>query len=272
MNRRQFLSVLGGASAVAMAIPALASTTAADKVAADITSLYVKGLVMVDLGNPDIIRLGFPKAPGHKATLSIVSQNGVKQALSIKGNGAVEARGIVSNDAKIVVPELIRMKEFYGNDVKSHVDQCPGVISIPRNAIRGITASELTPSRYTFLRTDTGEEVTSFRPRQVADAIRIDLSSAGTLKLDDGKVNIALATARELRVEYTTERVDSADPFADHFHHYFPYVERPAALDFDVVPRKVSALGDPAPTPVSHAGHHFMMLDAYTLCSLVAVP
>jgi hypothetical protein len=272
MNRREFLTALGGASAISMAIPAFASGTTADKVATDITSLYVKGLVMVDLGNPDLIRLGFPKAPGHKATLSVVAQSGTKQALIIKGNGAVEANGVPSSDAKIVVPELIRMKEFYGNDVKSHVDKCPGVISIPRNAIRGVTATELTASRYTFLRTDTGEEVTSFRPRQVADAIRIDLSSAGTLKLDDGKVNIPLRTARELRVEYTAEKVDSADPFADHFHHYFPYVERPAALDFDVVPRKVSALGEPALAPASHAGHHFMMFDGVLMCSLVAVP
>jgi hypothetical protein len=275
MNRREFLSVLGGASAISMAIPAFASSTSstsADRTAADITSLYVRGLVMVDLGNPDLIRLGFPKAPGHKATLSVVAHSGAKQALTIKGSGAIEARGVVSSDAKIVVPELIRMKEFYGNDVKSHVDHCPGVISIPRNAIRGVTTTELTPARYTFLRTDTGEEVTSFRPRQVANAIRIDLSSACTLKLDEGKVNIPLGTARELRVEYTVEKVDSADPFADHFHHYFPYVERPAALDFDVVPRKVSALGDPAPAPVSHLGHHFMMLDNYALCSLVAVP
>src|SRR2546430_6455263 len=99
MNRREFISVLGGASALTLAIPAFASTTA-DKIATDITSLYVKGLVMVDLGNPDLIRLGFPKAPGHKATLSVVPQTGAKQILAIKGNGAVDARGIASTDAK----------------------------------------------------------------------------------------------------------------------------------------------------------------------------
>src|SRR5262249_31624702 len=116
--------------------------------------------------------------------------------------------------------------------------------------IRNIEATELTSARYTFVRADSGEEVTSFRPRQVADAIRIDLSSAGKLTLDDGKVTIPLETARELRVEYTAEKVTSADPFADHFHHYFPYIERPAALDFDVVPRKVGAASSPTP----HAG------------------
>jgi hypothetical protein len=268
MNRREFLSVLGGASAVSVTGVSAFASTSADKVAADVTSLYVKGLVMVDLGNPDVIRLGFPKAPGHKATLSVVAMNGAKQVLAIKGKGAIEANGMVSADPKIFVPELIRMKEFYGNDVKSHIDQCPGVISIRRNAIRSITTSEVTPVRYTFVRTDNGEEVTSFRPRQVANAIKIELSAAGTLKLDEGKVNIPLETAREMRVEYTPERAAAADPFADHFHHYFPYVERPAALDFDVVPRRVGAASSPTP----HIGHHFMMLDSDILCSLAAVP
>jgi hypothetical protein len=266
MNRREFLNILGGASAVSMAIPALASTSAPDKVS-DVTSLYVKGLVMVDLGNPELIRLGFPKAPGHKATLSVIPQAGIKQVLPIKGKSEIEAIGVASNDSKINVPELIRMKEFYGEDVKSHVDQCPGVISIPRRAIRSVTASELTPTRYTFVRSDNGEEVASFRPRRVADEIKIDLSSAGHLKLNDGKV-ISLGTTRELRVEYTAERVTANDAFADHFHHYFPYVERPAALDFDVVPQRVGGANSPTP----HVGHHFMMLDAYILCSLVAVP
>jgi len=266
INRRQFLTTIGGATAITMAIPAFGSTT--DIVAPAVTSLYVKGLVMVDLGDPDVLRLGFPKAPGHKATLSVLPQSGTKQVMTIKGRGMVEAKPIASADTRILVPELIRMKEFYGDDVKSHVDKCPGVISIPRSAIRSITANELTAARYTFVRTDSGEEVRTFRPRQVADAIKIELSSAGTLKLDSGKVNIPLNTAREMRIEYTAESLGSADPFADHFQHFFPYIERPAALDFDVVPKRIGGASSPTP----HAGHHFMMVDAYILCSLVAVP
>jgi len=270
MNRREFLNVVAGASAASIAIPALASTSTstADRTAADVTSLYVKGLVMVDLSSSEVIRLGFPKAPGHKATLSVVPQTGIKKTHEIKGKGFLDATGEAAVDTKISAPELIRMKEFYGNDVKSHIDQCPGLISIPRNAIRSITTSELSQSRYTFVRADSGEEVTTFRPRQVAAVLKFDLSSAGTLKLDDGKVNIPLETTRELRVEYTVEKTASADPFADHFHHYFPYVERPAALDFDVVPRKVGAAS--AATP--HVGQHFMMMDSVVLCDLVAVP
>ena len=269
MNRREFLSVLGGASAVStMGVSAFASTSA-DKLAADVTSLYVKGLVMLDLGNPEVIRLGFPKAPGHKATLSVVPQTGTRRTLAIKGNGSVESPAIASTDPKIVVPELVRMKEFYGNSVKSHVDKCPSVISIPSNAIRSISTTEVSKARYTFVRADNGEEVNSFRPRQVAETIKIDLSSAGILKLDDGKVNIPLETARELRVEYAPEKVEPGfDAYADHFGHYFSYVERPAALDFDVVPKRIS--GSSAPTP--KAGHHFMMLDDYVVCYLVGTP
>ena len=172
MNRREFLSVLGGASALSAATMINPSAAFAEAdLTSQTTSLYVKGLVMLDLGNPESLRLGFPKAPGHKATLSIVPQNGSRRSLTIKGNGTVDAPQVTSADPRIFVPELVRMKEFYGNDVKSRVDKCPGVISISRNAIRSVAATELTPVRYTFVRTDTGEEVTSFRPRQVADAI-----------------------------------------------------------------------------------------------------
>jgi len=271
MNRREFFTALAGGTAIAMALPHASASTTADAVAKVITSLHVKGLVMVDLGSPDVVRLGFPKAPGHKATLSIVPQNGAKQSWPLKGRGVIDAQAIAEADSKILVPELIRMKEFYGDDVKSRVDECPGVISIPRNAIRNVTATEFTAARYTFVRADTGKEVTSFRPRQLADAIKIELSSPRTLKLDNGKV-IPLETARELRVEYTPEKTASADPFADHFQHYFPYIERPAALDFDVVPRKVSAVGATSAPAARHAGHKFMMLDNVAVCSLVAVP
>jgi hypothetical protein len=269
INRRDFIGVVAGAGVISLAIPSFASTSTADKAAADITSLYVKGLVMVDLGEPKVVRLGFPKAPGHRATLSVVPEVGDRKVLNIKGKGIIEAPVLESAEPKILAPELIRMSEFYGSDVKSHIDRCPGLISIPRNAIRSVTTAEVNPRRYTFVRTDNGEEVSTFRPRQVAETLKIDLSSAGTLKLEEGKVNIPLHTARELRVEYRPDSVDAAEPFADHFHHYFPYVERPAALDFDVVPRRVGATSAPAPTP--QIGHHFMMFDI-GLCDPVAIP
>jgi len=267
MNRREFLNVLGGASAASMIGVSAFASSSADKGPADVTSLYVKGLVMVDLGSPDLIRIGFPKAPGHKATLSILSQNGVRRIIAIKGNGSVEALPIASAAPQIFIPEIVRFKEFYGDAVKSHVDKCPSVLSIPRSAIHSIRTSEVSPARYTFVRADNGEEVNSFRPRQLAETIKIDLSSAGTLKLDGGKVNIPLDTARELRVEYAPERVDPGfDAYTDHFGHYFSYVDRPAALDFDVIPKKVS--GGSSSTP--KIGNHFV--DDYVVCYLTAVP
>ncbi len=137
------------------------------------------------------------------------------------------------------------------------------------NAVRAMTTSEVTKFRWTFVRADTNEEVTSFRPRQFAETIKIDLSSAGTLKLNGGKLNIPLETARELRLEYTPDVVEPGDRgYPDHFAHFFPYVERPAALDFDVVPRKVG--GNSAPTP--KGAHHFMMYDDYTVCGPCALP
>ena len=63
INRRDFLSVLGGGAVSVTGVSAFASTSS-DKSPADVTSLYVKGLVLLDLGNPHLIRLGFPKAPG----------------------------------------------------------------------------------------------------------------------------------------------------------------------------------------------------------------
>jgi hypothetical protein len=268
LNRREFLSVIGGDGAVSvMSVSAFASTSA-DKTAADVTSLYVKGLVMVDLGDPDRVRLGFPKAPGHKATLSIVPQTGTRRAIVIKGNGSVEMQVIASTDPKIFVPELVRMRELYGTGIKSHVDKCPSVISIPSNAIVSITTSELSKARWTFVRVDNGEEVTSFRPRQLAETIKIDLSSAGTLKLDDGKVTIPLETARELRMEYVPEKIEPGfDPYTDHFGHYFDYVERPAALDYAVVPKRMTGFSSTTPK----AGHRFVD-QAASACILIGTP
>ncbi len=265
MNRREFMSVLGGASALSMINVHPSFATAVDAKNAT-TSLYVKGLVMVDLGNPDFVRLGFPKAPGHKATLSIVPQSGEKRVLAIKGNGSVEPAGIASSDPHIFVPELVRMKEFYGPSVKSHVDQCPSVITIPTAAIQAVTTAEVSPTRYTFLRSDTGAEIDTFRPRQIAETLKIDLSSAGTLKLDGGKVSIPLETARELRMQYQPDRADEIDPFAAHFNHYFDYVERPAALDFLAVPKKLG--GGSSTTP--RVGSQFVGELAF--CYMVAVP
>src|SRR5262245_7588086 len=107
MNRREFMTVMGGAGALSMfyAHPTFASTRT--------TSLYVKGLVMVDFENPEFVRLGLPRAPGHRATLSIVPQTGPRMTLNVKGTGTVNvSTAIASVQPRIFVPELIRMREL----------------------------------------------------------------------------------------------------------------------------------------------------------------
>ncbi len=264
MNRREFVGALGGFSALSMmnVRAAFAEGT---------TSLYVKGLVMFDFDNPEFVRLGFPKAPGHKATLSIIPESGTKRSMTFKGRGAVDATNATYvGKPKIFTPELVRMKELYGSSVKSKVDKCPSVITIPATAIRSVSTAELSKARYAFARTDNGADVTSFRTRQVAETIKIELSSACTLTLEDGKFSIPLQTARELRVEYAPDNIEGMDAYADHFHHYFTYVERPAALDFDVVPRKLG--GNNAPTP--RVGNQFAasaVLDLWPFCFPLAM-
>src|SRR5688572_1443766 len=103
MNRREFLSVMGGATVLSTV-----NTTMA--IGATTTPLYLRGLVIVDFGNPELLRIGFPKAPRHKATLAIVPQNGAGRTMTIKGNGSLQATNLMSFDApRIAVPELIRM-------------------------------------------------------------------------------------------------------------------------------------------------------------------
>jgi hypothetical protein len=260
MNRREFLTVAGGVSAVSiMSGPSVLA-------AASTTSIYVKGLVIVDFDDPNFLKLGFPRAPGHKATLDVIPRNGEKRTLMIKGNGSVNATSAMAQP-KIFVPEIVRLKEFYGDAIKSKVDACPSVISIPYSAISSVTTEEVSASRYTFVRADNGREVKSFRPRQVAETIRIDLSSSGTLKLDNGRIAIPLDAARELRIEYAPEEAGNMDAFADHFQHYFAYVERPAALDFDVVPKKLG--GNNTPTP--RIGNNFMRWGMWPYCFVIAV-
>lgn len=263
MNRREFLTSVGGATAVSIIRPHLSF-------AADTTSLYVKGLMIVDFADPEFLRIGFPKAPGHKAILTVLAATGEQRTIPIKGHGMIYTSGApMAGEARIFVPELVRMREIYGPGVKSRVDRCPSVISIPTAAIRAVETAELTQSRYSFERVDDHQEITTFRPRRVAESIRIDLSSAATLKMDNGKTSVALQTTRELRMEYDApQRAAGLDAYADHFHRYFSYMERPAALDFDVIPKKLDGNNNPTPK----AGHHFAMIDFWPYCFLIALP
>jgi hypothetical protein len=261
MNRREFLTIAGGVTAASM------MSHRAGLAATSTTSLYVKGLVIVDFDDANYLKLGFPKAPGHKATLAIIPQAGNAKTMTIRGHGAVKAETPALTQPRISVPEIVRLKEFYGDAIKSKVDACPSVISIPYRAISAVSTEEVSAARYTFVRADNGQEVNSFRRRQVAESIRIDLSSTGSLKLDNGKVAIPFETTRELRIEHAPQEAGNMDAYADHFHHYFAYVERPAALDFDVVPRKLT--GSSAPVP--RIGNNFVRWGEWPYCFVIAI-
>jgi len=253
---------MGGATAVSMMnMPSVFAGS-------NTTSLYVKGLVMLSVSDPAVVRLGFPKAPGHKATLEVVPQTGDRRVLAFKGQGQVEANGFALSEPSIKIPELVSMKEFYGTTYHSRIEECPTLITIPRNAIKSITTATVSDARYTFLRADNGLEVTTFRPRQIADTLKIDLSSAAVLKLENGKVSIPLETARELRADYSPveSASNSGDAYAEHFRHYFMYLDRAAAADFDVVPKKLGESS--ARTP--RVGNNFAAAFwPYTFCYAV---
>jgi hypothetical protein len=261
MNRRDFLTVAGGVSAASLiAQPLLAGPT---------TPLYVRGLVMLSFEDPNKLRLGFPKAPGHTATFSVKPQSGSTRVLKIKGKGAMDAPATAATDFKVAVPELVRMKEFYGDAVRSRIEECPTLIEIPYAAVKSIVTHEVSSTQYTFLRKDTGAEIASFKPRRIAESVRIELASAGSFRLEGGKTVIPLDTAKELRAEFlpdSTSPSSVTDTFADHFHHYLMYLDRPVAAKFDVVPRKLG--GNAAPAPAGSRNFIF----PFWYCYMVAVP
>src|SRR5215467_4400999 len=113
MNRRGFLTVLGGASVVSLGgwQPGFAA-------AEQTTSLYLNGLVMVSFEDT-VMRVGFPKAPGHKATLKLIPVKGATRTLSLKGHAVIETKAVAAGKPKISLTEAVKASEIYGQDVKA---------------------------------------------------------------------------------------------------------------------------------------------------------
>jgi hypothetical protein len=211
---------------------------------------------MASFEDPRVLRLGLPKAPGHRATLSMLAHNGSQQLVTLKGMYSVEGSSSPAAKPEYKIPELIRMQEIYGNDVHSRVQECPTLISIPYGAIRSITAVEVSPTRYTFVRADNGKEVTSFRPRKIAETLKIEIASDAVLKLNDGKNSVNLSALKEVRAEYSPENPEAVagiDAFTAHFPHYNAYIDRPAAANFDVLPKNLG----PMPQAMPKIGNNF---------------
>ncbi len=169
MNRRDFLTVAGGVSAASIlgASPLLA----AEKT----TPFYVRGLAMLSLNDPDYLRIGLPKAPHHRATLSVVPKADDRYAVAISGNGELEGIRAAGGNPDLYLRIVVHVRELY-KDAISLIDRSPSMISIPWTAIKSVETHSLSKERWTFVRRETEEEVISFRPRKIADSIKIELN------------------------------------------------------------------------------------------------
>jgi hypothetical protein len=140
----------------------------------------------------------------------------------------------------VKVPELVRLKELYGSEITSRVDHAPNNISIPWSSVRTVSTDKVSLARYTFVRKDNGEEVETFRPRNIAESIRIELTSFGSLDFSLAKADIDVSQAKEIWIEQVPKDMTNMDVYREHFHHYLHYIDRPASQTFDIEPRKVS--------------------------------
>ena len=253
MNRRQFLGVAAGTSAASL-IP---KTTL---FAESTTSFYVRGLVMLSFRDPEFLQIGFPKAHAHAATLRVFPLEGDEWSTELKGRGNLVGE-FTGSKPEILLPELVSMTELYGQTVRPRIEKSPSLISIPWSAVQSVSTHSLSKSRYTFVRADTREEIHSFRPRRIAESLRIDILSSGTMNINDGKLTLPLNGVSELGTDFVPTR-DGTGGFESHFQYYLPYVE---GNDFDVVPKNLS----PSKKSTRMAGNSFMMVLPWPTCFLV---
>ena len=181
-----------------------------------------------------------PDAPGHKATITFVMNDGKRHVVPFKGHSTIKTSQAESSPAVVRVPELVRLKELFGSGITPVLERAANRVSIPWSSIRTVSTEKVSASRFTFVRKDNGEEIETFRPRNVAETIRIQLTSLGQLDFDRLRSGIEIGNVREIWIEQVPKSVDAADMYQQHFHHYLHYIDRPAGKTFDVEPRKVS--------------------------------
>ena len=204
-------------------------------------AVFVRGLVMLQLEQKDGLQIVLPDAPGHKATITVVMTDGKRQVFPFKGHSAIiGSSNPDAAPASIKVPEVVRMRELYGLGITPLVDRVANKVSIPWGGIRAIRTEQVTDSRYTFVRKDNGLEIESFRPRNIAESIRIELTSLETLDLKTSKADIDVANVKEIWVEHVPTDMAALNAYREHFHHYLHYIGRPAGKEFDVEPKKLS--------------------------------
>jgi len=229
-------------------------------------TVFIRGLLMLQLEQQDGLHIILPDAPGHKATITFLMNDGKRFVVPLKGRSTIQMSQPELSPAVVKVPELVRLKEVYGAGITPLVDRAPNRVSIPWSSIRSVTTGEVSPSRWTFVRTDNGEEIETFRPRNIAETIRIQLPSVGQLDFKPLKSDIDVAKVKEIWIEQIPKSLDSADMYRDHFHHFLHYIERPAGQNFEVEPRKLSG----GSSVTARFGQSFW-LGADLICNPVAV-
>ena len=258
MNRRDFMTVVGGAGAASI-LGSSSLLASSEKT----TPLYVRGLVMLSFSDDNYLRIALPKAHAHKATLTIVPNEGDRRYTEIKGHGALEGVRPDGTKPEVRLPELLHIREIY-RDAVPRLEDSQSTISVPWSAVRSITTNTVSKDRWTFIRTDTGEEVHSVRPRKIAESIKIELLSSSTLKLNNGKVSVALGEVEELWTDFVPVG-DKVGDFVDHFAHYLPYVETGNA--FPVLPKRLGRARRQTKAPA--VGNSFAMAFPSPICFLI---
>jgi hypothetical protein len=264
MNRRNFLTVSS------TGLIAMRATLAAAKTQTTTTPLFVRGLAMVKFNDPEYLRIALPEAPHHSATWAYSPAEGdlVDDMVThpLKGNVTVSGVAPRGGNPGIRLPEVIQVRELYPNSV-GNFENSPTVISIPWTAVRGVSADVLSEDRWTFVWKETQEEVVSFRPRRVAESIRIDIVSEATLAVEGSKA-IPLGSVSQVRTEFVPAHEDMGD-FTEHFAHYMPYIETAASAN-PVQPRKVGGSSS-RPVNVPGASAAFARLWPFYACFVIEV-
>jgi hypothetical protein len=224
---------------------------------------------MLQLEQQDGLHIILPDAERHHATITFVMNDGARKTLPFKGHSSIKGMQAETSRAIVNAPELIRLKELFGNGVTPLVDRAPNNVSIAWSSIQSVTTETVSPYRYTFVRKDNGSEIETFRPRNIAETIRIQLRSLGQLDFKPLKSDIDMSRVREIWVEQVPQRTASAaaDMFQQHFHHFLHYVDRPAGQNFDVEPRRLTA----AAANASRRFGQSFWLDDYVLCGPISL-
>jgi hypothetical protein len=270
MNRRDFVYL----SATGLLVSRYA--VAAGAQTRPTTPLYVRGLAMVKFNDADYLQVALPSAPHHAATISTYPLGrGPEGEDPLAGEpttrrleGHVSVRGIAPGGANpgIRLPEVIQIRELYPGSVGNFEDS-PTVISIPWTAVRAISADILSEDRWTFVWADSGDDVLTFRPRKVAESIRIDVLSEAVLHIGE-RNEIPLGDVSAARTDFVPEHADMGD-FTDHFSYYMPYIETPGATR-PVEPQKVGAGQELARIP-AHGNAAFGRMWPIFACFVIEV-